>query len=196
MMRSTLVGAALAGLVLHGAVFAGSVTLTAPEEVGMSSVQLERLSRQLQRLLDQERAGGFQVLVARHGKVVMHRNLGMADIEAGRPVLGNNTGGLSGPAIKPIALYNVHLVYQECKKHNIPIIGQGGITTPEDALEFLIAGATAIGIGTALFNDPLVCGKVNDGLRAYVHRKNLAHISDLTGTLELNQTTPATQRPT
>jgi len=118
---------------------------------------------------------------------VINTVMGMAvDIRSRRPVLGNNQGGLSGPAIKPIALFNVHRVYQVCKKHNIPIIGQGGITTTEDALEFLITGAAAIGIGTALFYDPLVCSRVNAGLKDYLQSNALECISDLTGTLRLN----------
>ena len=94
---------------------------------------------------------------------VINTIMGMAiDIEARRPILfGNRQGGLSGPAIKPIALLKVHQVYEVCRPHGIPIIGQGGIASAEDAIEFLLAGATAIGIGTALFYDPLICPKVN-----------------------------------
>ena len=108
------------------------------------------------------------------------------DIDSREPVLGNNQGGLSGPAIKPVALLNVHKVYQECRPHNIPIIGQGGITSAEDALEFIIAGATAVGIGTALFYDPLVCKSINQGIVEYLQRNNLRKITELTGTLKLN----------
>ena len=118
---------------------------------------------------------------------VINTVMGMAvDISTRRPVLGHNQGGLSGPAIKPIALFNVHRVYQVCRAHNIPIIGQGGITSTTDALEFLIAGAAAAGVGTALFYDPLVCNKLNTGLRDYLRDNALAHIADLTGTLVLN----------
>lgn len=116
---------------------------------------------------------------------VINTLMGMAiDIEKRQPVLGNNQGGLSGPAIKPVALLKVHQVYQVCKKHNIPIIGQGGITTAQDALEFLIAGASAIGIGTALFYDPLVCQKINQELKDYLQNHQITNISDLTGTLQ------------
>jgi dihydroorotate dehydrogenase (NAD+) catalytic subunit len=108
------------------------------------------------------------------------------DIEKRTPVLGNNQGGLSGPAIKPVALLKVHQVYQACKAHNIPIIGQGGVTSVADAIEFLIAGATAIGVGTALFYDPLVCGKLNRGIVDYLDRHQLASVSELTGSLTLN----------
>jgi dihydroorotate dehydrogenase (NAD+) catalytic subunit len=73
------------------------------------------------------------------------------DTTTRKPIIGNVQGGLSGPAIKPIALLKVHQVYQVAKKHNVPIIGQGGITTVSDAIEFMIAGASAIGVGTALF---------------------------------------------
>jgi dihydroorotate dehydrogenase (NAD+) catalytic subunit len=121
------------------------------------------------------------------GFAVINTLMGMAiDIEKRTPVLGNNQGGLSGPAIKPVALLKVHQVYQACKAHNIPIIGQGGVTSVADALEFLIAGATTIGVGTALFYDPLVCGKLNRGIVDYLDRHQLASVSELTGSLTLN----------
>ncbi|MDY6942293.1 MAG: dihydroorotate dehydrogenase [Pseudomonadota bacterium] len=110
---------------------------------------------------------------------------GMAiDAETRRPILGNVQGGLSGPAIKPVALLKVHQVYQVCRPHGIPIIGQGGVISATDAIEFLIAGASAIGIGTALFYDPLVCHKICEGLRAYLTRHKLTHISELVGSLK------------
>ncbi|RMG29113.1 MAG: dihydroorotate dehydrogenase [Gammaproteobacteria bacterium] len=113
--------------------------------------------------------------------------MGMAiDIESRTPVLGNDQGGLSGPAIKPVALLKVHQVYQVARPHGIPIIGQGGVTTPEDAIEFLIAGATAVGVGTALFYDPLVCRTINDGILDYLDRHGLATVGQLTGTLVRN----------
>jgi dihydroorotate dehydrogenase (NAD+) catalytic subunit len=113
--------------------------------------------------------------------------MGMAiDIENRQPVIGNNQGGLSGPAIKPIALLMVHKVYQVSKQHNVPIIGQGGITSANDALEFIIAGATAVGIGTALFYDPLICPKINQGIADYLDEHEIDNISDLVGTLELH----------
>src|SRR5512143_2504539 len=109
---------------------------------------------------------------------VINTLMGMAiDIESRTPILGNNQGGLSGPAIKPIALLKVHQVYQVCRDHNIPIIGQGGITNAEDALEFIIAGASALGIGTALFYDPHVCKDINAGIIAYLQRHQLTEIS-------------------
>jgi dihydroorotate dehydrogenase (NAD+) catalytic subunit len=117
---------------------------------------------------------------------VINTLVGMAiDIESRRPIIGNNQGGLSGPAIKPVALLKVHQVYQECRDHAIPIIGQGGITNAEDAIEFIIAGATAIGIGTALFYDPLVCPRINEGFLEYLERHGVEHISQLVGTLQL-----------
>ena len=118
---------------------------------------------------------------------VINTLMGMAiDIEARAPIIGNNQGGLSGPAIKPVAVLKTHQVYQVCRDHGIPIIGQGGVTTAEDAIEFLIAGASAVGVGTALFYDPLVCKKINDGIVAYLERHELTEVSQLVGTLVLN----------
>lgn len=115
---------------------------------------------------------------------VINTLMGMAiDVDERTAILGNTQGGLSGPAIKPVALLKVHQVYQVCRKHNIPIIGQGGIVTANDALEFMIAGASAIGIGTALFYDPLVCQKVNAGLVEYLNRHKMSEISQLVGSL-------------
>ena len=120
------------------------------------------------------------------GFAVINTLTGMAiDIESRRPVIGNTQGGLSGPAIKPIALLKVHQVYQVVKRHKIPIIGQGGLRTAEDAIEFLLAGASAVGIGTALFYEPLVCKKLNRGILAYLDRHDLRHVSELTGALRL-----------
>ena len=104
--------------------------------------------------------------------------MGMAiDVRTRRPVIGNVQGGLSGPAIKPIALLKVHQVYEVAKPHGVPIIGQGGITTVSDAIEFMIAGATAIGIGTALFYDPMICRKINAGIAAYLQANGMSHVS-------------------
>jgi dihydroorotate dehydrogenase (NAD+) catalytic subunit len=111
---------------------------------------------------------------------------GMAiDIEQRKPILGNIRGGLSGPAIKPIALLKVHQVYQVAGPRNIPIMGQGGITTIEDALEFIIAGSATVGIGTALFYDPLLCPKINAGLADYLLRHDLGSVSDLVGSSQV-----------
>ncbi len=99
---------------------------------------------------------------------VINTVMGMAiDIESRRPVLANVQGGLSGPAIRPIALLKVRQVYQVARPHNVPIIGQGGIVNANDALEFIIAGATTVGVGTALFYDPLMCRKINAGIAGY-----------------------------
>jgi len=118
---------------------------------------------------------------------VINTLMGMAiDIEAQKPFIGNNQGGLSGPAIKPIAVLKTHQVYQVTKAHNIPIIGQGGVLTAEDAIEFLLAGASAVGIGTALFYDPLVLPKINQGIADYLIRHNIASVAELTGKLQLN----------
>ena len=121
------------------------------------------------------------------GLAVINTLVGMAiDIEKRQPVIGNNQGGLSGPAIKPIALFKVHQVYQVSKHHNVPIIGQGGITSAKDALEFIIAGAATVGIGTALFYDPLICPKINQGIVDYLDEYDIENVSDLVGTLKLH----------
>ena len=121
------------------------------------------------------------------GLAVVNTLMGMAvNIEQRRPVLGHNQGGLSGPAIKPIALLKVFQVYQVAKKHGVPIIGQGGVESATDAIEFLVAGASAVGIGTALFYDPLVCTRINEGIAEYLQRHNFQNVSQLTGTLEVN----------
>ena len=116
---------------------------------------------------------------------VINTLMGMAiDTNTRTPMIGNVQGGLSCPAIKPIALLKVHQVYQVCKAHNIPIIGQGGITTANDALEFIIAGASAVGLGTGLFYDPLLSKKVNDGIVDYLDTHQLNHFSELIGSLD------------
>src|SRR5512147_1883770 len=119
------------------------------------------------------------------GLSVINTIMGMAvDVESRRPVIGNVQGGLSGPAIKPIALLKVHQVYEVAKKHGVPIIGQGGIATAEDALEFMIAGATTVGLGTALFYDPLLCRKINAGVAEYLRANKLASVAELVGSLQ------------
>lgn len=121
------------------------------------------------------------------GFAVINTLMGMAiDAEKRQTIIGNNQGGLSGPAIKPMALLKVHQVYQVCKAHNIPIIGQGGVANATDAIEFMIAGATAVGVGTALFYDPLVCNKINDGIVDYLQRHKMKSVMELIGTLQLN----------
>jgi len=109
--------------------------------------------------------------------------LGMAiDAEKRRPVLSTVTGGLSGPAIKPIAL---RMVYQVSKAVKIPVIGLGGISTAADAIEFILAGATAIQVGTANFIDPAVTIKIKDGIADYMQRHQIQNINDLIGALEV-----------
>jgi dihydroorotate dehydrogenase (NAD+) catalytic subunit len=103
------------------------------------------------------------------------------DVETRRPRLTNIVGGLSGPAIRPIA---VRMVYECRQAVRIPIIGMGGIAEPEDVLEFMIAGANAVQVGTANFVDPFIWSRLLDGLRAYMRRHNLMRLADLTGTLD------------
>jgi len=103
------------------------------------------------------------------------------DVETRRPKLSNVVGGLSGPAIRPIA---VRMVYECRRAVKIPVIGMGGIATAEDVLEFLIAGATAVQVGTANFQDPFIWSKLEDGLRQYMRRHGVARASDLVGTLD------------
>jgi dihydroorotate dehydrogenase (NAD+) catalytic subunit len=108
--------------------------------------------------------------------------LGMAiDVHSRRPKLSNIVGGLSGPAIRPLA---VRMVYECRRVVTLPIIGMGGIATAEDVLEFMIAGANAVQVGTANFVDPFIWGKLLDGLRAYMTRHGIARIADVTSTLD------------
>ncbi len=120
------------------------------------------------------------------GLSVINTIMGMAiDAKTRRPVIGNVQGGLSGPAIKPIALLKVHQVYDVARRHNVPIIGQGGITTATDAIEFIIAGASAVGIGTSLFYDPMTCKKINAGIAQYLVDHGMKNVTDLVGSLRL-----------
>ena len=120
------------------------------------------------------------------GLAVINTLMGMAiDIEARKPIIGNGQGGLSGPAIKPVALLKVHQVYQVAKQHNIPIIGQGGICSASDAIEFMLAGATGVGVGTALFYEPLACQTINVGILDYLNKHGHSNVSDIIGTLEM-----------
>ncbi len=110
--------------------------------------------------------------------------MGMAvDVANNRAVLGNFMGGLSGPAIKPVALLQVWRVYEVAKPHGIPIIGQGGITDGADALEFILAGSNAVGVGTVLFKNPLVAGEIVSGIADHLAKNNIASVAELTGTL-------------
>lgn len=106
------------------------------------------------------------------------------DIETRKPVLANKTGGLSGPAIKSIAVYLVNKVYNEvAKARGIPILGMGGIRTASDAIEFIIAGASAVAIGTANFIEPGCALKIIEGIRKYCARHGIANIKELIGSL-------------
>ncbi len=107
------------------------------------------------------------------------------DVETRRPKLSNVMGGLSGPAIRPIA---VRMVYECRREVKIPIIGMGGIMNADDAIEFILAGANAVQIGTANFADPFVWGKVLDGIAGYMTRHRVGRIADLIGAID---TTPA-----
>lgn len=111
---------------------------------------------------------------------------GMAiHVDTRRPMLANRCGGLSGPAIKPVALYMVHEVYSRvAKSAGVPLIGMGGIANWRDAVEFLLAGASAVGIGTALFINPGCAADICDGLAAHVQRAGLRCVRELTGKLE------------
>jgi len=103
------------------------------------------------------------------------------DVETRRPRLTNVVGGLSGPAIRPIA---VRMVYECRRAVKLPIIGMGGIATVEDVLEFLIAGASAVQVGTANFVDPFIWPRLLDGLKAYMHRHGISRLAEITGSLD------------
>lgn len=104
------------------------------------------------------------------------------DINTGKPIIRNNTGGLSGPAVFPVA---VRMVAQAAQAVNIPIIGMGGISTWQDAVEMMIAGATALQIGTALFKDPYAPIKINEGINKFLDEKGIKSVTELTKTIKL-----------
>jgi dihydroorotate dehydrogenase (NAD+) catalytic subunit len=104
------------------------------------------------------------------------------DAETRRPRLSNVTGGLSGPAIKPIAL---RMVYETARAVTIPILGMGGIVTPEDAVEFLLAGATAVQVGTASYADPRATERLAQGLESWCRSHQVERVASLTGALEI-----------
>ena len=109
----------------------------------------------------------------------------VVDIEMRRPVLANRTGGLSGPAIRPIAVHLVNKVYREvAKERGIPILGMGGIRTASDAIEFIIAGASAVAVGTTNFIDPGCAATIVEGIERYCARYNIANVRELVGSLE------------
>lgn len=110
--------------------------------------------------------------------------LGMEiNINTRKPTLGNITGGLSGPCIKPVAL---RMVWQVANAVKVPIIGMGGIATADDAIEFILAGASAVAVGTANFTDPAITMKICDGINEYLKANDIDHVSDLVGKLEIN----------
>ena len=106
------------------------------------------------------------------------------DIERRKPVLADNAGGVSGAGVKPIALY---MVWEAAHAVEIPVVGMGGIVTAEDALEFLMAGATAVEVGTQNFTDPLACPKIIRGLESWCDTHRIKKISEIIGTLTLNE---------
>ena len=104
------------------------------------------------------------------------------DIRSRRPILRNNTGGLSGPAVFPVA---VRMVWETARRVHIPVIGMGGIATWEDAVEMLLAGASAIQIGTAMFADAFAPLKVIEGLERYLEENRIQSVTELTGKVEI-----------
>ena len=117
---------------------------------------------------------------------------GMAiDIDAWRPTLANGSGGVSGPAIKPMAIHLVHRVWREvAREAAVPIIGMGGITTWSDAVEFLLAGASAVAVGTALFADPAMPITIIEGMASYLRDRGLSSVTALTGRLSSGNAEP------
>jgi len=108
------------------------------------------------------------------------------NVEARRPVLANVTGGLSGPAIRPIAVAMVHRVYTEvARQAGVPIVGMGGIQYARDALEFLLAGATGLAVGTALFVDPACVIEIRDGIADYLRRHGHRSVREIIGALDV-----------
>jgi len=125
--------------------------------------------------------GGAQVLTLVNTFTAMS-----IDIHKRRPRLANVTGGLSGPAIKPIAIHMVSRVYRQiAKSAGVPIVGMGGVQTWQDAAEFVLAGASAVAIGTALFVDPATPNKVCDGLNEWMAKQGVERLSDLVGAVQL-----------
>ena len=107
----------------------------------------------------------------------------VVDIERRRPLIANNTGGVSGAGIRPVA---VRMTYEVCRAVSIPVIGMGGITRAEDALEFIIAGAAAVQVGTANFTDTLAMPKIIEGLNEWMDARGVKNIEEIRGTLVLN----------
>lgn len=119
------------------------------------------------------------------------------DVYRKRPRLANVTGGLSGPAIKPVALHMVSRVYRRvARDRGVPIVGMGGVQTWMDAAEFILCGASAVAVGTALFVDPSAPNQICDGLAAYCRQQGVTRLADLVGALQLPGDMPAEPRET
>lgn len=118
------------------------------------------------------------------GVSLINTLLGMSiDIDKRRPYLANNTGGLSGPAIKPVA---VRMVYQVAQAVNIPVLGMGGITNGKDAIEFMLAGASAVSIGAGNFIDPYTSINTIKGIEEYMKKYNIENVTDIVGKVQMN----------
>jgi len=128
---------------------------------------------EMARVCEGEGAGGISLINSLQALEV--------DPETRRPVLANGLGGLTGPAIRPVAL---RMVWQASRAVSIPVCGMGGIETAEDAVKFLLCGATAVQVGTANYLDPTVSGRIAEGLEAYARRHAVARLADLIGALE------------
>ena len=116
------------------------------------------------------------------GLSLINTLLGMKiDIKRRKPVLFNKVGGFSGPAVKPVA---VRMVYQVCKAVNVPVIGMGGISNYEDAIEFIMAGATAVAVGTANFNNPFATVEVVEGIEKYMIENGIKDLSEIRGIID------------
>jgi dihydroorotate dehydrogenase (NAD+) catalytic subunit len=116
-----------------------------------------------------------------HEKTKVLSNIEEININSWKPVLGNVVGGLSGPAIKPVAL---RMVWQVSSAVKVPVIGMGGIMSADDAIEFLLAGASAISVGTANFVNPRAAVEIADGIRSYLQQRGLSRITEIVGQLK------------
>jgi len=166
------------GGMAFGTVPVMATEVTAAVRKVYTKVLMVKLSPNVTSIVDLAKAvvdGGADVIT------LINTLLGMAiDAERCRPVLSTITGGLSGPAIKPVAL---RMVWQVHKAVNIPIVGLGGIMNATDAIEFMLAGASAIQVGTANFIDPAISVKIVDGIEAYMERHKIKAVTDLVGAL-------------
>jgi dihydroorotate dehydrogenase (NAD+) catalytic subunit len=166
------------GGMAFGTVPAMATEVTAEVRKVYKKVLMVKLSPNVTSITDLAKAavdGGADVIT------LINTLLGMAiDVERRRPILSTITGGLSGPAIKPVAL---RMVWQVHKAVHVPIIGLGGIMNATDAIEFLLAGASAVQVGTANFIDPTVSVKIVDGIEAYMTRHKVKSVSELIGAL-------------